>query len=316
MRPAKIFQSSGALLLILLCSGFNQQACAQHFTASFIEPYETEVLGNGLYAFRIGMRRSIFVVGDDGVIATDPLNINAARIYREEIAKVTDKPVKYIAYTSSFLNHVVGGQIFKDEGADFVAHALCAENLTETPHPDVVMPDVTYDKKLTMSVGNASLELFYFGRSFGNCLSVVIARPANIMLVANLVNPPTASVPWDPTLANYYLHTLVDFFRSVEILAEEQGITRVVGAFGAIETGPDGELQLASATAPVSIIREQRIFWETLIDAVKAEFDAGFPARVIPVRVNLNQFSEYGAYDEEKLRIMMRRVYSLHRIGR
>lgn len=316
MRRYKQIWSSGWGLSIFFCFSFIPASHAQYFTAGFMEPYETEAIGNGLYAFRIGMRRSIFLVGDAGVIAVDPLNVNAAKIYRQEIANITDQPVKFVAYSSSFLNHVIGGKIFKDEGATFVAQVNCAKNLAETPHPDVVMPDVTYTDMHKISVGSASLELFHFGLSYGNCLSVMIARPANIMMVANLVNAPRAGLPWDPTLANYYVHNLIPFFRSVEKLAAEHDVERVIGAFGTIVDAPDGGPQLAPSTAPVSVVREQRDFWELLIGAVKIEFDAGSPARVIPKRVDMNQFSEYDGYNERNLEIMMRRVYSLHRIGR
>ncbi|MDH3509851.1 MAG: hypothetical protein OER85_03240 [Gammaproteobacteria bacterium] len=316
MSRNRQIQSSGHALLLILCISFIPAGYAQHDAASFMAPYETEALGDGLYAFRIGMRRSIFLVGAEGVIATDPLNVEAATIYRQEIAKITDKPVKYVAYSSSFLNHVIGGKIFKDQGATFVAHANCASNLTETPHPDVVMPDVTYTDRHEISVGEQSLELFYFGLSYGNCLSVMIARPANIMLIANLVTPPKAAVPSDPTLANYYLHNLIDFFRSVENLASERGVERVIGSFAAIQEGREGEPQLGPATAAASIIKDQRVFWEEMIGAVQTAFAAGAPARVIPKRIDWTQFSEYAGYDERNLEIMTRRVYSLHRIGR
>jgi hypothetical protein len=298
MSRNRQIQSSGYALLLILCISFIPAGYAQQYTASFMATDETEALGDGLYAFRIGMRRSIFLVGDEGVIATDPLNVEAATIYRQQIEKITDKPV------------------FKDEGATFVAHANCAANLTETPHPDVVMPDVTYTDRYEISVGERSLELFYFGLSYGNCLSVMIARPANIMLIANLVNPPKAAVPSDPTLANYYLHNLIDFFRSVENLAAERGVERVIGSFAAIQEGREGEPRLGPATAAASIIKDQRVFWEKMIDAVKTAFAAGAPARVIPKRIDWTQFSEYAGYDERNLEIMTRRVYSLHRIGR
>ncbi len=52
--------------------------------------FQTDALGDGLYAFRYGPYRDIFVVGDQGVIATDPLSSVAAAALKEEIAKVTD----------------------------------------------------------------------------------------------------------------------------------------------------------------------------------------------------------------------------------
>ncbi len=57
---------------------------------------ETENLGDGLYTFRWGPYRNIFLVTDEGVIATDPLGVEAASLYRDAIRAVTDKPVKYV----------------------------------------------------------------------------------------------------------------------------------------------------------------------------------------------------------------------------
>jgi hypothetical protein len=71
-------------------------------SAQFVPPildipdYQTEQLGDGLYSFRWGSYRNIFLVTDEGVIATDPMSVDAAKVYRAEIAKITDKPVKYL----------------------------------------------------------------------------------------------------------------------------------------------------------------------------------------------------------------------------
>ncbi len=77
--------------IVLLLSAFSTPSNAQYFTAPFMSAYETEDLGGGLYAFRIGVRRSLFSVGDEGVIVVDPLNVDAAKILREEITKITDR---------------------------------------------------------------------------------------------------------------------------------------------------------------------------------------------------------------------------------
>ena len=58
----------------------------------------------GLYTYRHGGFRNIFMVTSDGVIATDPINPTAAAAMREEIAKVTDQPVKG---TSKNTRHLV-----------------------------------------------------------------------------------------------------------------------------------------------------------------------------------------------------------------
>lgn len=305
----------GMAMALLLCP-FSTPSSAQYFTAPFMSPYETEDLGNGLYAFRIGVRRSLFLVSDEGVIVVDPLNVNAAKILRQEIAKITDQAVKYVAYSNSFFVRSSGGQIFKDEGAQFVAHEKCAANLEETPRDDVIMPDITFSQSHHISLGNQTLELHYLGPSYGNCLTVIIARPANVMMVTNIINPPKASLPWDPTIANYHLHTLIDFFKSVEKLAEESNIEKITGGYSSIGVDEDGKPRLLPSTAPVSLIAEQRAFWEIMFDIVKTASDKGTPARLVPKRADMSRFSHFSGYDERSLGIMMRRVYSLYRIGR
>jgi hypothetical protein len=268
---------------------------------------ETTNLGDGLYLFRYGNQQSIFLVGSDSVIATDPLSTEAATVYRAAIADVTDKPVSHVAYTSSFFDRVPGGQVFADEGAEVIAQANCKANLEATPHPDAIVPDRTYTDHTSLRAGDVSLELYYFGQSYGTCLSVMIAKPANIMLVHNLVTPPVAMMPQDPTLANYYLHSLLPFFVYVEELAAAEGVEQVVGSFAVEGTEP---------LAPVTLITEQRVFWDTLLRIVEGEYNNGTPARAIPKKADMTPLSGYAGYDPRHIEIMMRRVYSLYRIGR
>ena len=47
-------------------------------------------IGDGLYVFRWWVYRNIFLVTDDGVIVTDPMNPKAANLLRSEIRKITD----------------------------------------------------------------------------------------------------------------------------------------------------------------------------------------------------------------------------------
>jgi len=267
----------------------------------------TADLGNGLYLFRYDDQQSIFLVGNDGVIVTDPLSTEAAIAYRDAVTKVTDKPVTALVYSSSFFDRVAGGQIFVEDGIEIVSQANCKSNLEATPRADIVPPERTYTDSTTVSAGDVSLELYYFGQSYGTCLSVLIAQPANIMLVPGLVTPPAARQPADPTLANYYLHNLLPFFVSVEELAAAKGVEQVVGSVAV-----DGEEPLA----PVSLVTEQRVFWDTLLRIVEQEYNKGTPAQAIPRKADMSALSAYSGYDPEQIAIMTRRVYSLYRIGR
>ena len=263
-------------------------------------------LGDGLYAFRYDGQQSLFLVGDDRVIATDPLSKEAAKAYKAAIKKVTRKKVTHVAYTSSFFDRVPGGKELAGKRAEFVAQENCKTNLEATPHPDAVVPTQTYTDQVSLDAGDASLEMHYFGQSYGTCLSVMIFKPANVMLVHGLVIPPNAKVPDDPTIANYYLHNLVQFFVYVEELAAAKGVTQVVGS-----VVTEGE-----PLAPVSLVTEQRVFWDTLLTIVETEYNKKTPAQAIPKRADLSALEGYEGFDKKHVGTMTRRIYSLYRIGR
>jgi hypothetical protein len=302
-----------ALALFLLVSS----AAQAQFSTSFMGPYATDKLADGLYGFRYGAYRTIFLVSDEGVIVTDPMSPQAAQTLREEIRKITDKPVRYVVYTQSNWDRIAGGRIFTDRGAKIVAHQRCVDDLKETPNPDVVMPDITYDKTYTVRLSKVSLELYYFGRSHGECLSVLVPQPANMMMVANIVNPPRGAVPWNPVVPNLRLHNLIPFFQAVEDLAQRKNITQIIGAY--IVIGIDPGTRKPALEAPVgsfAAVREQRQFWEEFFAAVKTGLDSGKTAADTARTLDVTPFRKYGGYREENLRILVRRVASLYVIGR
>lgn len=283
---------------------------------SFVTWQETENLGDGLYAFRQNAYRSIFLVTDEGVIVTDPVSAAYARDYRDAIAAVTDQPVRYVVYSQSQWDRTRGGKIFKDEGAEFIAHERCLENLRNVPNPEVVMPEITYSDTYKVELGGRALELHYFGPAHDTCLSVMVAKPANVVFITNVVNPPVAAVPWNPTLPNNYPHNYIAFFKAVEELAEREGIETVVGGFMAIGPGPDGKPMVYPAAGPVAAIREQRIFWELVLSEVKTALDSGVPPTQLIDKIDLEQFSEYSGYTRRGMNVLFRRIASLFITGR
>jgi len=264
-------------------------------------------LGNGLYAFQYGEQQSLFLVGDDRVIATDPISKEAAQAYKQAIKDVTREKITHVAYTSSFFNRVPGGRELAGRRAEFVAQEGCKTNLEATPHPDAMLPTLTYSDSISLDAGDATLDMYYFGQSYGTCLSVMIFKPANVMWVHGLVTPPEAFVPDDPTLANYYLHNIVPFFVYVEELAAAEGVEQVVGSVAVAED---------QVLAPVSLVTEQREFWDNLLRIVETEYNNGTPAQAIGRRADFAALEAYAGYDKQQVQIMTRRVYSLYRIGR
>ncbi|MCC7489206.1 MAG: hypothetical protein IT485_06105 [Gammaproteobacteria bacterium] len=277
---------------------------------------QTEQLAADTFAFRQGAQRSLFLVGSEGVIVTDPVSPDHAAAMRRAIAEVTDQPVRYVVYSNSHWNRIAGGRIFRDEGAKFVTQQGCAENLRETPNPLVITPDITYRDSYRVEVGDRALELHYLGPSLDTCLSVIIAQPAKLMMVVGLVNPPQASLPWNPTVPDYQLWNILPFFQAAEDLARREGITRLVGGFASTGAGVDGKPVVQPATGPVTVLAAQHQLWARVLGDVKAQLDAGTPARAITGRLDLQSYQQYPRYSERNMAILVRRVVSLHTTGR
>jgi len=286
---------------------------------------ETEDLGGGLYAYRFGPYRNIFLVTDEGVIATDPLSVRAAKLMRAEIAKITDKPVKFVAYSHSHWDHATGGQIFKDEGAQFVAQRECTKNMAETKHPDVILPDISYDDYYKISLGDASLELFYFGPSHDDCMVVMIAQPANILFVVDITSAPTGwEMEYNPTMAEGYLYNMVPYLKSVEALVEERGVETLVSGHLALGYKENGKMFQQPSVGPVAAVREKREFFEILFEAVRAELAKGTSVEQMPDNLLASEaFQENFLnkmhrknWKESEMRILLRRIATYIITGR
>ena len=308
-------------LISLLLAG----AVAQAQFIPGIELIETEDLGEGLYAFRYGPYRNIFIVTDEGVIATDPLDVKAAGPMREAIAGITDQPVKYVAYSHSHWDHASGGQIFKDEGATFVAQRECLKNMTETRHPDVILPDVVFDDAYSIELGDHSLDIYYYGPSHDDCMTVMIAKPANILFVVDITSAPTGwEMEYNPTMAEGYLYNMVPYLRGVEELAKREGVTTIVSGHLALGFDENGKMFGQPSTGPVAAVREKREFWEVLFAAVREEMATG--TGVDEVADNLLASPQFKSdfldrmdprgWKESEVRILLRRVATYNQTGR
>ncbi len=282
-----------------------------------LESLEVEELAEGLYAFRWEAYRSIFMVTDEGVIVTDPQSPVAAEKYLAEIRKITDKPIKYVVHSHSHWDHVAGGQIFKDEGATFIAQENCVTNLEMSPNPDVVRPDITFEETYSVELGGVSLDLYYFGPSHDTCLIVMIPRPHKMLFSVDIVTPPTGKyVPFDPQVADFHFYNAVNYLKGMEQLAKDEGLTTLVGAHLVPVFDGRGAFTAQPATGPIDAIRERREFWEHAISAVKEAMDNGANPIAIHQGMDFTPFEQYRGYNEEDFKILAQRIANFHSIGR
>ena len=260
-------------------------------------------------SFRYTFYRNIILIGDDGIIVTDPLTPEAASILNDELKKISDKPIKYVAYSHSHWDHVSGGQVFKDQGATFVAHQQCLQNWLENPSKNVVKPDQVFANQYRIDVGNSALEMYYFGPSHDNCRVVFLTQPDRYIFIADDANPPNGmNMIYGAGLADTYIFNLVPFFKEAESLARKKRARGVIGSHMSFENEP---MNLVTGTVgSVKVIKEQRKFYELVIKEVKRAIDQGIAPDLIP-----EYLIEKGAlreriigFDEDKMRVLYRRM--------
>ena len=167
-------------------------------------PFATTKVADNVYIFRYGGHQSMFIVTSQGVIATDPIGLRrpAAKAYIEEIQKVTKVPIKYVIYSHSHLDHIAGGQPFKDQKAVFVAHKNAKARLQQINAPDTVIPDQTVDgPRKDIKLGDTTLELHYVGKNHSDSTLVMRLPKEKIVFTVDWI--PLSAVQFRNMADNY-----------------------------------------------------------------------------------------------------------------
>jgi glyoxylase-like metal-dependent hydrolase (beta-lactamase superfamily II) len=227
-----------------------QQPAPDLFTRSSME------LAPGLYSFGSFSARSIFVVSPAGVVVTDPANPAHAKALRAAVAAVTDQPVRYVVYSHQHWDHVLGGRIFKDEGAEFISHEKCLPHWERHPHPELVLPDRTVAGTTSLDLGDRQLELLYFGPNHGDCTLVMRLSGTDVLYVNDLVTPYSVGLGFMPDYDPF------EWLRTLREIEERDDWSRMVGAHGI-------------PVAPREALVQRRRYLEAVIAAVQAGIAEG-----------------------------------------
>jgi glyoxylase-like metal-dependent hydrolase (beta-lactamase superfamily II) len=140
----------------------------------------TQIAGQ-VYRFRNANHYSVFAVTPAGVIATDPINVDAARWLKAELARRFNQPVRYVVYSHDHADHISGGEVFADT-AIMVAHDNAKAAIVGEKRPTAA-PQLTFSDRLTLELGGTTLELAYVGKNHSDN-SIVMRFPRERVLFA------------------------------------------------------------------------------------------------------------------------------------
>jgi glyoxylase-like metal-dependent hydrolase (beta-lactamase superfamily II) len=169
-RLALIF-GMGSLWLTLLAFWAVAQAPVREIT---------QIAGE-VYRFRNQNHYSVFAVTPAGIIATDPINAEAAQWLKAELQRRFNQPVKYLIYSHDHADHIAGGEVFADT-ATVVAHENAKAAIVGERRPTAV-PQVTFSDRMTVELGGTVLELIYVGRNHSDN-SIVMRFPRERLIFA------------------------------------------------------------------------------------------------------------------------------------
>lgn len=237
----------------------------------------------GVYRFGPGDGYySMFMVTDDGVIAVEPVNTQHARGLLKAIKSVTDKPVRYLLHSHNHWDHSLGGQVFRDQGAQIVAHVEAYEWMKANPHPELALPDVAWGgSRKDIQLGGKTIELHYLGMNHGLGMTVFLLPEEQVAYIADLVTPNRVLFAIAPDF------NIKEWLRSLKEIEQMDFLT-------AIYSHSHAE-QAFGTKAEVTQTRE---FIEAMQAAIVAEFKKGTPFGSIPSQVKLPKYADWAMYKE------------------
>lgn len=256
----------------------------------------TTEVAPGVYSYGSFSARSLFVVTTDGVITTDPVSAKNAADMREAIAEVTDQPVKYVVYSHQHWDHVLGGQVFKDEGATFISHEKCMPHFILHPNDDLVMPDQTIAGDHDLTVGDKTLKLMYFGHNHGDCMLVMQVDGTRVLYINDLVTPYSVGLGFMPD------YDPGEWVRTLHELEAMDGWMQFIGGHGI-------------PIAPKDAMVQRRRYMEALMAAVLDGIESGKRLEELYGTIELaEEFKEMRGYDTH-IRRSAERIYHYYTMG-
>lgn len=142
-------------------------------------------LANNVYSVNLLHYTSLVVIGDDDVLITDTANSYRANLLKNEVKKLTNKPITKIVLSHEHFDHTGGTEVFPQ--ADIYAQQNIQALLELDPLnllPDHI--EYIFDKKMVIDMGTTKVELIHIGAADGVAATIVYLPQENIALTADM----------------------------------------------------------------------------------------------------------------------------------
>ena len=126
--PFLAARATRVFVIAALSAAFVSSVAAQRIDYSQLEIKTTD-LGNGVHILNWQGGDSLILVGDEGVLLVDTSVAAMGEKIGAAIAKVTDKPIKFIINTHAHADHFGANEALAKDGAVIVGHATLRDRM-------------------------------------------------------------------------------------------------------------------------------------------------------------------------------------------
>ncbi len=262
------YQKSIAALTAVLALAAALPAAAQDAERA-IEQVEGDV-----YRFQNNFHYAMFVVTDEGIVVTDPIDADAVDWLKNELSEKFEQPVTHMIFSHYHADHASGGQGWGD--IEVIAHKNFPQHV-ESGAVDTAMPTQTIGDSHSFALGGKTFELTYLGEGHSDDMIVTIVRPENVAFVVDVVSP--KRLPWRD-FPNTDIDGMIEQIKVVESL----DFDILLPGHSVIGTKEDAT--------------NTRVYIEKLKKAVQASMDEGKSESDILASDITDDYQDWGGYEQ------------------
>jgi len=253
--------------------------------------------GGGLCVSNAGL-----IVGPESCVVIDAhFAPSMTRAFREEIRRVTDKPVRMLITTHHHVDHTMGNALFPE--AQIISHGnarreqqrvgksvferlrpLIPGLVAEAEGSELRLPDLTFDGKLELYLDGRTLRLIHFGPAHTIGDTLVLLPEERLLFAGDVSFHYVTPLAFEGHIGSW-LH------RCDEV--EAMDVDAIVPGHGPV--GGKAE------------VREMRGYLQSIREQARAAFDAGRSAEEAAKGIDLGEYASWA--EPERLVLNVQRLY-------
>lgn len=204
----------------------------------------TEELSENLYLLRDnkGLSNTVVYAYDSGALVIDTKVGPYLEDLNQSIGMITENPITYVVNTHCHFDHVDGNIHYGEKGAQIISHEntrlrmLDYQNqpLLQVNYPPVPakgLPTITFDKKMTLHLGNETINILHLGNGHTDGDAIIQFTDANVIHLGDLYF--SILYPYIGVHTGGSINYVIKSLRKVSSLIDDE--TKIVGGHGTVK---------------------------------------------------------------------------------